>query len=695
MLKKIYNNKYFYPVLFIAGLWFVAIVLVNPIGDFPLNDDWAYGKNVYNLTEKGTIQFSDWPAMSLIAHVLWGALFCKLFGFSFTILRISILILSMFGIIAIYSISFQLSKNTILSLLVTLTIAFNPLFFSLSYTYMTDTSFLSVIMLSLLFYIKYLKTEKFIHLIIAVIFTVLSILIRQIGLLLSIAFAISFIIKSKFSLKSFILTVSIILISFLSLYFYEQWLDKIQNVPSHYSTIKDLFPKNFSSLIRKIFKRTGIILFYCGLFLSPVVLFFSYKILISNSIKTNVFTIALSIPFIYTFIKAWKHVPIWNIFYNLGLGPKLLKDTYWGDNLSPQLSNTNMEMIKIFAFISAFFLVFIFINNLWQILKIKQNNYSKHIKLMLVVSIFLYFGFIILNNHYFDRYNLLFFPLLIFFFIFEKELKINSIVKIISFVILLFMSVFSIFATKDYLSWNRSRWKALDYLTTEMEILPTYIDGGFEFNGWHKHSDRSPESKNLKSWWFVDKDDYVISFGEICGFSKVKSFSYKKYLPLKQDSIFILKKRITPLFVISCDLETLSKDNKWFLSNNNNDKLNGIKTRSKDKAKSGEYSVKLNEKNPFALKITFDKLNKCEKYEVFVWRHAKNSEAGIVCFFKGSTKKHLFSNSNIIEKDSAGWELLKNEITIPKNCSDCFLEIYLWNPKGKDAWFDDMTIKKY
>ncbi|MEZ4933399.1 MAG: hypothetical protein R2788_14925 [Saprospiraceae bacterium] len=57
--------------------------MVNPLGDFPLNDDFSFGRSVYNLTELGVLQFDDWLSMTLITQVFWEGLFAKLFGFSF------------------------------------------------------------------------------------------------------------------------------------------------------------------------------------------------------------------------------------------------------------------------------------------------------------------------------------------------------------------------------------------------------------------------------------------------------------------------------------------------------------------------------------------------------------------------------------------------------------------------------------
>src|SRR5262245_39140062 len=89
-------------ILLLSCIWVAAAVVVNPIGNFPLNDDWAYGFAVRNLVETGELRLSDWTATNLFAQVYWGAIFCFPFGFSFTALRLSTLSLGLIGVLATY-----------------------------------------------------------------------------------------------------------------------------------------------------------------------------------------------------------------------------------------------------------------------------------------------------------------------------------------------------------------------------------------------------------------------------------------------------------------------------------------------------------------------------------------------------------------------------------------------------------------
>jgi hypothetical protein len=40
-------------VLVIIAIWVIMVILVNPLGYFPLNEDWAFGQAVQSVVEKG------------------------------------------------------------------------------------------------------------------------------------------------------------------------------------------------------------------------------------------------------------------------------------------------------------------------------------------------------------------------------------------------------------------------------------------------------------------------------------------------------------------------------------------------------------------------------------------------------------------------------------------------------------------
>jgi hypothetical protein len=72
----------------ICGAAFAAaFFLVNPFAQMPFDDDWSYAFSVRELIQSGHLIYNGWAAPLIITHVFWGALFAKIFGYSFVASR--------------------------------------------------------------------------------------------------------------------------------------------------------------------------------------------------------------------------------------------------------------------------------------------------------------------------------------------------------------------------------------------------------------------------------------------------------------------------------------------------------------------------------------------------------------------------------------------------------------------------------
>src|SRR5438094_939355 len=98
-------------------IWLAAILIVNPSGDFPILDDWAYGHAVRTLVAEHRFQLTDWTSVPLAAQLLWGALFCLPAGFSFTALRVSTLVLAWLAGVGVYALMGTLGADRLVALL--------------------------------------------------------------------------------------------------------------------------------------------------------------------------------------------------------------------------------------------------------------------------------------------------------------------------------------------------------------------------------------------------------------------------------------------------------------------------------------------------------------------------------------------------------------------------------------------------
>src|SRR5262245_60076473 len=83
--------------------WIVIAALVGVRGEFPLSDDWSYAVATRVLCETGALTLLPWTGASLVLQAWYGAGLCAVFGFSFTWLRVSSLVLAAAGTVGCFS----------------------------------------------------------------------------------------------------------------------------------------------------------------------------------------------------------------------------------------------------------------------------------------------------------------------------------------------------------------------------------------------------------------------------------------------------------------------------------------------------------------------------------------------------------------------------------------------------------------
>ena len=562
------QNSYFYsfiPIIqlnkadkinitVITFIWAIAVILVNPIGDFPLNDDWAYAQSVKSLLETGKFELPGWAVANLLPQALWGALFCLPFGFSFTALRFSTLVLGWLGVIATYLLIKEVGSPQKLAFIGALLIAVNPLYFSLSNTFMTDVPHYAVTVLSLYFFAVGIKKNSLSIIIIATFIAIVSFLIRQVTVALFAGYAIAYIVNNKAKILSIVTAIILFFIlpvgiqKVFALFFWPKDFGnygvKEEEVVSQLTYVNTEAITNFAYFALCT-------LLYLGVFILPfAVICFSIKLK-----AVNRFTKSLLINFllfIIITISIWlvlesAKMPIkGNIINKWGSGPLTLRSTILSSSPIPNYLEVFWSIVTICAAIGAGLLLLFFALSIIEFLFNKTANADrKSIMLLNNSTAFIYFLPIGLG-YFFDRYLLLFLPLSMIMVLtsigkiddFKLNFKFNSALLSIALI-----GIFTIGITHDYLSWNRIRWQALNDLM-QQEISPNRIDGGFEFNGWYLYDPnyRIYNARKAKLvWWWVEQDDYIVDFNAIEGYEVAKQYPLNNWFPFQSDSIFVLR----------------------------------------------------------------------------------------------------------------------------------------------------------
>ncbi|HWC02661.1 MAG TPA: glycosyltransferase family 39 protein [Methylomirabilota bacterium] len=123
----------------------VPLIALRPLQNAPFVDDWTYAWSVEHLLETGEVRILDWSTSLNVVHVLWGALFCLPFGFSFSALRLSTWVASLLALLGLHSLLRALGASRRDALIGIALLGFYPIYFILSFSFMTDVPFLTAV----------------------------------------------------------------------------------------------------------------------------------------------------------------------------------------------------------------------------------------------------------------------------------------------------------------------------------------------------------------------------------------------------------------------------------------------------------------------------------------------------------------------------------------------------------------------
>ena len=163
-------------------LYSCAAILIRPFADLPFHDDWTYAWSVEHLLETGELQVLDWSVHYPFVQILWGTLFCLPLGFSFTALRVSTVVLAWLGALALYGTLRELGRTRGESVMATLVLVVNPVFFVLTFSFMTDVPFVSLANVAFLFIVRGICRKSSAQLWIGCAFATSAFFIRQIAI---------------------------------------------------------------------------------------------------------------------------------------------------------------------------------------------------------------------------------------------------------------------------------------------------------------------------------------------------------------------------------------------------------------------------------------------------------------------------------------------------------------------------------
>ena len=558
----------YYPVAAISLFWLFAIAFIGLSGNFPLNDDWIYAESVQHFLSSGQLRLLA-CAPACVFQILSSALVCKIFGFSYEVLRATGVFWAICGTFFLYGAFRQLRLNKGAALFLTLCFAANPLYMSLAFTFMTDTPAIALTLGYTYFLLQGLRKDRAGSFVLASIALIAATLVRQnLGFLalVNAALLLCYWLRKKHSWSLLLgLVVAPLAVGFLA----DKWMLSTNDFTELYVWYKGMVAKQIAQLLHYpgrfvpvLVQISGELLIYLGLFALPILTCFMPALFRFFGNKGNIsplFPVVSAAGIVYSFCRFVIGENRWMPFsQNLLRIPELGAHTILGIN-HPALSQKFREILTYVSAAAGFILSVLLLDtaarvltNLWSSFKnrtaakkwsARARVQGNSLAAFAVLLIFLFqFSFNVLQSTFsdIDRYYL--FPFLGALLCLALAWRWHRVklVLLTALPLLLLIASYSVAATQDMLAWNRARWTAIQKLESQ-GIDYKRIEGGAEYNyardpqlfknlilheTWYEFTHRGAAPRDQWRWWTVAGEEYIVSFSPVPDYDLISKEKY-------------------------------------------------------------------------------------------------------------------------------------------------------------------------
>lgn len=495
--------------LILIVLWLTSIAMVNPGGNFSINDDWGYAIAVKRLLETGHLQLMWNTTPTLAAQVLWGALWTKLFGFSFVTLRASVLAVSLCGVLAMYELGLEVGLRRAAAFLGALLLMFTPFFFCLSFSFMTDSFYCSLQLIALLFLLRYQKSGSRRDFAITSALIVCSLLTRQIAICLPVAWGIcsSARLLKNFTLKSAVRAWLPTALCVAALICFNLYMRHYGEVPLYASRMNGELLRALKhpvGAVKAVQYNLRGILVYIGVFLLPAMplLWLTRQPLTRRAVVPAVagsLWIAGMCALLYH-----RHKPLPPMFYNV-LEQVFMKGPY---------SNPFWFVVSTVGILGGGFLLFLLLTCLRKPELASLNPTSRNHIQLLLATVILYFLPTILIEVFYDRYIMPAVPLLflaLMLLVNSESARPRRRHFATSFALLAAIALFTIVGTRDSMRYLRAAWEGRGYAVAHgapaAAMFRDFNQDGDHLD-WSAAAMRGPVAPPPTTWMVVPDKQY-------------------------------------------------------------------------------------------------------------------------------------------------------------------------------------------
>jgi hypothetical protein len=538
----------------LAAVFVGSIAFVGISGDFPLNDDWSFAITTRRLAAAHTWAPVGWASMTLVTHSLWALPICLASSCGFVNLRLATMLAALLLFSATYFLAGLNSKRAYIPLAAALLVAFNPIAYALSFTFMTDVLFTALIAISASLFIVSLERDSVGLALLGALVALAATMSRQLGLCIPLAYMVARLLQEGDWRRKSMMAFAPLVLCAGSFVLFDVWLRESGRAPFLYGAPSAAILAVLKLPIVQMLSRLGwnliTALLYLGLFTLPLLLLTRRPNFVAKApwwLRWVPTAAGASIAAIAGagMIAMHRTMPIsGNIIVPQGIGPLLLRDTaiLQLENV-PALPSAFWILVSLLAIFGMFELTargIIYAVNTGITRWRGRFEPGEAGVLFAATAILAYYAPLMVLPAFFDRYNLPVLPLAMFFLASVSAAgAINRYCIYAASALCLLIAIFSVLGTHDYMTWNRARWTAIADLENAGIANPANLDGGMEYNGYFSYNPFLQKHENT-SWWWIDKDNYQITFGSIAGKQVFKTYPYETLLPPARRAIYVL-----------------------------------------------------------------------------------------------------------------------------------------------------------
>lgn len=558
----------------VAIAFVAAVALVGSGGDFPLSDDWAYAHVVRSLVDGRGFDFLPWTGATLVAQALYGAAACKLAGFSHTVLRTTTLAMSLGGIAAMHALLRELGASARTAAAGAFALAFSPLWFHLSFTFMTDVPFVALAITGAALVVRGLQRETRTALLGAGAVLAAAFLIRQHAVWIAAAAALTALMPSRAAdamgadargadamartpdsdiaaretgergpFSRMVDAACVVALALAATVAWTLWAATSDAVPlAVRNKLGEAAATGVGPAMNAAFRAaaTG------GFLLLP----WAWTARPRSAPQLRAFAACL-LPLLAAAAFAYLREGaamfyLTNVLGDFTVGAATTRDLlFLGLQHGPALDAVSRTALTLASLASAATVA----SRIGLAMRPSLRRPSRAAVFLVATLLLAAAGSLVQAHWYFDRYVLLLLPLAAAALVALEP----SMVPGPGFAAAaLALAAYGVAGTHDYMEWNRARWDLLAGLEAGGADA-NRIDGGVEYNAERlaarlrtapEDADaRRGQSVARKSWWWVQDDEWIIAFEPLDGYAEVASRNYTRWLPPGEDRVLVLHRR--------------------------------------------------------------------------------------------------------------------------------------------------------